>query len=264
MRRYRKPYRVKKKKSILKNRFFWLGILALIVFLGISYFLVFSSFFQIKVIEISGNQKISTEELRKMVEDQIVKNLIFYQTKSIFLVNLKKIQNVILEKFPQISQINIKQKFPQTLEIKIEERNPVAIFCQNENCFFIDKEGVVFESNVKNQDFFIIKKGNFNSEIKLGDKIIDENLISQILEIESRLKKDFKISINEVLLVSEERVNFKTSEGWEIYFNPKKDINWQLTKLEAVLENEILPEKRKNLEYIELRFGNFANPKYKD
>jgi len=34
--------------------------------------------------------------------------------------------------------------------------------------------------------------------------------------------------------------------------------------LRAVLEEEILPEKRKNLEYIELRFGNLAPYKYKE
>jgi len=55
--------------------------------------------------------------------------------------------------------------------------------------------------------------------------------------------------------------------GWEIYFNlqkDQKDIDWQLVKLRAVLEEKIPSENRKDLEYIELRFGNFAPYKYKD
>ena len=46
--------------------------------------------------------------------------------------------------------------------------------------------------------------------------------------------------------------------------NPQERVEWQLTKLEVNLKEEIPPESRKNLEYIELRFGNFAPYKYKE
>jgi len=78
------------------------------------------------------------------------------------------------------------------------------------------------------------------------------------------LERAPNLKILEVSIISEERLNAKTSEGWEIYFNLEGDINWQLTKLGAVLEKEIPPEKRENLEYIDLRFGNFAPFKYRD
>ena len=55
-------------------------------------------------------------------------------------------------------------------------------------------------------------------------------------------------------MVSDRRFNAKTAEGWEVYFTPKEDLNWQITELKAVLENEISPERRGNLEYIDLRF----------
>jgi len=97
----------------------------------------------------------------------------------------------------------------------------------------------------------------------LGDRIIAKEQISKILEIGTKLKDNFKIPIEEILVVSDERLNVKTSEGWQIYFDPQKDLNWQLTKLSAVLKEEIPPEKRADLEYIELRFGNFAPYKLK-
>jgi len=37
-----------------------------------------------------------------------------------------------------------------------------------------------------------------------------------------------------------------------------------LTKLKLLLDEKIPIRKRGDLEWIELRFGNFANPKYKD
>ena len=57
------------------------------------------------------------------------------------------------------------------------------------------------------------------------------------------------------MLVSNSRFNAKTQEGWEIYFNPKENLDWQLTELALVLKQKIPPDERKNLEYIDLRFN---------
>ena len=264
IKKYRKPYRIKKKKSIFRNRFFWLGILILIVFIGLFYFLVFSSFFQIKEIKISGNQKVLTEDLENTIQNQIVRNLFFFPTKSIFLVNLNKTKEAILGKFPQIIQISFKRKFPYTLEAKIEERKPVAVFDQGEKNFLLDKEGIIFEEVAEVGDYLKIKSSNQNQPLNLGDKVVEKELLLSILETGSKLRNDFKIPLEEFLVVSDERFNAKTLEGWEIYFNLKGDLSWQLTKLKADLEEEIPPERRKDLEYIELRFGNFAPYKYRE
>jgi len=88
----------------------------------------------------------------------------------------------------------------------------------------------------------------------LGERIAEKEIISQIIDLESKLKEDLKIPLKELTIVSEERLNAKTLEGWEIYFNLKGDLNWQILKLKAVLENRIPPEKRGNVIYIDLRF----------
>ena len=81
---------------------------------------------------------------------------------------------------------------------------------------------------------------------------MEKELLSKILEINTELK-NLEILAKEVLIVSDDRLNVETQEDWEIYFNPKKDLNWQLTKLKAVLEENYLPK-----EYIDLRFGDRA------
>ncbi len=275
MKKYRKPYRVKKKKPIFRNRFFWLGILIFVVIIGIFYLICFSAFFQIKEIKISGNsafaeasadkQKVSIEDIRNVIEKEVEQKFLFWPSKSIFLINLKEINEMVLEEFPQLAKVNLKRSFPDTMLIEIEERKPVAIFLQNENIFFIDREGIIFEQvvDVKPQQI-ITRNLDATKELKLGEKVIEKELLSKILEIEFKLKTDLKIESPEILVVSEERLNVKTSEGWEIYFNLEGDINWQLTKLGAVLEKEIPLERREDLEYIDLRFGNLAPFKYRD
>jgi cell division protein FtsQ len=268
MRRYRKPYRIKQKKSIFRNRFFWFGILGLVVSGGIFYLLVFSALFQIEKVTVFNNKKIPKERIQDIVKENLERKIIFFKSKSIFLIDLKKIKENVLNNFPSIAEIEINRRFPNTLNLKVTERKEVGIFCYQEACFLLDKEGIIFENVPKEIPLLKIQKLNIDKEMKLGERMIEKELIQPILEVETKLRDyiplaapDFKIT--EFSIISEERINAKTSEGWEIYFNPQRDINWQLTKLKALLENEIPAEKRKDLEYIELRFGNSAPYKYR-
>ncbi|MCK4554783.1 hypothetical protein KAU19_07580, partial [Candidatus Parcubacteria bacterium] len=102
-----------------------------------------------------------------------------------------------------------------------------------------------------------------NESSALGDKVIDTDKISQIFNIKSDLRSSLGIMIDEVVIVSEQRFNFTTVDGWDIYFNPQNNIDWQIVKLKEVLEQEIPNENRGLLEYIELRFDNFAPYKYR-
>lgn len=263
--RFKKPYRIKKKKSILKNRFFWIGVLGIVVLIGLFYLICFFDFFQIEKIEIFGNQKVKTENIKNLTEKEISKKVLFFPTKSIFLANLDNIRISILEEFPQIANINLEREFPRVLKVEIIERKPVAVFVnasqnfedQNQDIFFfIDREGIIYEkiSEEIAQNMFEIKNSGFKKEPRLGEQVVGKEKLAKILEIERKLKNDLKIHINSAEIVSEQRLNIKTLEGWEVYFNLQKSLDWQLTELGLILEKKIPLEKREQLEYIDLRF----------
>ncbi len=263
MRKYRKPYRIKKRKSIFRNRFFWLSVLVLIIFGGIFYLAYFCSIFQIKDIKISGNQKIQTQDIENLIKEKINKKLLFFPTKSIFLVNSNEIVRSLSEKFIQADSLILKRRLPTTLIVEIQERMPLGVWCQGENCFYIDREGIIFEENPQETEF-IIKSEEQKTQAFLGEKVIKKNILESIFEIQRKLKENLKVNIKEIIVLEKEKISAKTSEGWGIYFDPTGDIDWQLTKLSLVLEKEIPPERRKDLEYVDLRFGNFAPYKYRD
>lgn len=252
--------------------------------MGLVFYLVcFSSFFQIKKISISGSEKIKQIDFQQLIENHIQKKILFFFSKSIFLQDFKKINNVLSEQFPSIEKLVFKKKIPDQLEIKIFEKKPKAIFCslfpnfasQNlgkekqeiaeiENCFFLDNKGIIFErTDQTDLEILKLEKKDINEEIKLGDKIIEENILSRISDVENEIKTNLKIPVEKIFFVSEEEVNIKTKQGWEIFFNLNEDINWQLLKLKTVLGKKIPLEKTKDLEYIELRFGNIASFKFK-
>ncbi len=275
MARYRKPNSVKRKTSIIKSKFFWIGILGLISISLISYYLFFSETFQIKSIIILGNQKIAKEDILKIIEDEFSKNNILSLNENIFLANIGAAEKNIFKVFPQIVEIKSSKDFPDTLSFNITERVQVAWFCKVsrllnsegeqesiERCFLLDKDGVIFEE-VSSSELRLVKIKNPNSDIQLelGQKMIESETLSMSLDILLGIET-LGVPVEEVLVLSEERINVKTSQGWKIYLNPRKDLEWQFRKLKADLDEFIPLEKRKDLEYIELRFGNLAPFKY--
>jgi cell division septal protein FtsQ len=268
--KYRKPYRVKRKKSILKSRFFWLILIILFFFGAVFYLLIFSSYFQVEKILISGNEKVPKEVIESLIRDNLKRKILFLPTQSIFVIDFKKINEIILNNIPGIAEVKTVREFPNILNITVKERVGIALWCQEENyCFLIDKEGVIFEPILeelkleKNLPKIIDRKNNSLTIDNLGKKIvIEKDYLEKIFKIQKYIQEEIKIEIEEFIAFSQ-HLNVKTVEGWEIYFNPSEDINWQLTKLKLVLEEKIPPEKRKDLEYIELRFGDLATFRYR-
>jgi hypothetical protein len=315
-----KPRRFKRKKSIIKSRILGRLILFLILFAEIFYVFFFFSYFQIKKIEILGNQKTSAQEIQNIVKPQIRTKIIFWKTESIFFQNFKKINKTLLEKFPPIENTIFKKNFPDGLIIQIIERETIGKYCvsnttdneasnnknfdntiiipekkiaafdeanakqlNSEQCYFFDKTGIIFYL-AKNQNFsasteaegneLIIRanenqtttspraKHSFGAGINLGQKMFTKEILDLILKIQNKIEKDIKINIKE-FVIGPEKIIAKTPEKWEIYFLPEdEEANSSLFKLQLLLEKAIPVEKRKNLEYIDLRFTK-AYFKYK-
>lgn len=262
---YRKPHRYKRKKSVFKNRFFWLGILISIVIGVIFYSLFFSETFQVKKIIVTGEKKVSTEEIKQFIEERLENKILFFPTKSVFLVKTNKIRKDVLNNFPQIAELEIKRGLTDSLNVLVVERLSFAVWCKEENCFLLDNEGVVFEETSPETELTkIIDKQNLITPTS-GERVIEKEKLSQIIsEIVPEFKTGLKIPIKEFTISSQDKLIILVDEGWEIYFNLEGDIEWQITKLRAVLEEGIPAERRKDLEYIELRFGDLATFRYRE
>lgn len=260
-RAYRRPYRTRKRKGLLKSRLFWLLVLILVLVAASSYYTLFSPALQLNKITVFGNEKISEEEIENLIREEVKKDLVSLKSQSIVFADPARIAKALLKKYPLIETAEAKRVLPTGFEVAIKERMPVAIWCAEENCFLIDRKGVIFEKSAS-QGKLIIKDWE-NQPVRLGQTAIDEETMAAILEIYNQLALLEKIEIQEIVLPGNSRITVKTKEGWEAYFSLKKDVSWQVTKLKLVLEKQIPLEKRKELEYIELRFGNLAPYRYR-
>jgi cell division septal protein FtsQ len=273
-----KNYRkIKRKKSILKSSTFWISLIFILVSSGLFYFVCFSSFVQIKNIRVEkenievspGIDLISDQTIQsvsELIDDEVNKKIIFYDSKSILLVNGNSIVRKIIEQFPEISQVDVEKKLTQgNINFYLSRKRGVAKWCQDNNCLLIDKSGEIFSqlSDI-DQELLRITRIDDQSELIIRKSVINEEELSNILDIYTKIKQSSELDfyIKEIKIESDEKVNVITEDGWIAYINPKGDISWQLTKLEASLK-EVPSENRDELEYIELRFNNFAPYKYK-
>lgn len=260
----KKIYKLKKsnKKSIIKRPVFWIGLSFLIIFLSLFYLFIFSPKFQLKEIEVSGNEKVRTE----CIQDFVWLKTAGKVSKSIFLVNHKNLSKEILANFPEIEMVKISKKLFGTLNIEITERKPFGAFCgyssaenQKEKCFVIDETGIIFKPLPEMSENMLVLRNPLNlKELFTGEKVIAENVMAMISKIKKNMEDDWKINIEEAVISTPTRLDIKTSEKWQIYFNLESDINMQIEKVNLLLNNEISADDRKNLNYIDLRFKDKA------
>jgi len=264
---YRKPHLLKKEKPLLRNKYFWLGTVCLVLAVSLFCFLFFSDLFQVNDIVIIGEDRVERQELFNFIDSRLANNVLFTPTRSIFFLNLGRLERDILESYPQIAQVSLRRGYPDSLHILVVERREIAFWCQEveeeEKCFLVDIEGVIFEPVlVKPVLAEITRPGLGETKLNLGDRIVEEELLGKILYVESKLKELLEIEAKEVIVLVE-YFQVLVEDGWLAYFNPAQDLDWQITKLGAVLEEKIPIERIGDLEYIDLRFGNLAPFKYK-
>jgi len=262
-----KIHKITLKKSIFKKPIFWIFLLVLIIFFTALYFFLFFSGFQVQNIIISGNETIQSKDIENLVSNNVNKKIITIgnwsiTSESIFLTNPPELQKIILNSFPIIETATIKRRLPQSVSLKIEERKPFAIFCQpdqNGKCFFIDKNGVIFEplQNLP-QDMPVLEQSIDSKEAFVGESVIGKDIMNVILKIEKNLKDNFQINVKGAFLSNPLRLDVKTNENWQIYFDLNSDTDLQIIKLNSLLKDEISKTSRAKLQYIDLRFKDRA------
>jgi len=244
---------LKKKKRFFQNPIFWWLMLFAILIFGAVYVLLFMPSFQVEKINILGNEKIKNHDLEAITTKDINKKIfgIFY--KSIFMVNPSLITKHLLAALPGVENAAVQKSLPQTITVRIKERVAYATFCQQENtCFLIDANGIIFEPLEHTADGQMVIKVSSDATFLLGQQAVAKDIMDSIVKIQENLKNNAKVDSSKVLVGNPLVVT--TGESWRIYFNPASDIDLQITKMNLLLNGEIPVATRTKLQYIYLQY----------
>ena len=282
--KYRNPFR--NKSRFLGSKIFKIINLILIIgILGCLYFFIFSDFYNISNIEVSGNQIISTDDILDITNNFLSKNKLFiFKNKNIFIFNRNDLKKKISDEIV-LSSIKIEKIIPNTIRIILTEKEAALKWQTNDQEYLIGKEGLVIkryynlstpkifqietnknDNNQPAEENFIKIKNLGNDQINLGDKVLNPQDVEFIIKIQQDLSaKDYLNPKN--IMVPNNLPQFLIIElvnGAQLYFNINDSIQSQLNRLNILIQEKIKKENMNRIEYIDLRLGESVYYKFKE
>jgi len=241
-----------KRNRIMKTRrIITFTLLIIVFFLFAIYNVLKSDFFNLKTIDIIGNNHVIQEEI---VE---ISGLIY--NRNIFQFNLEEIKTNV-EKHSYIEDAEIKIKLPNRLLITINEREKYAIIPYMGIYVYIDSNLNVLEvSEEYLYDNLILVTGTKIDSISVGEKLqaSDYSQLEYILSIiEASRYASINHMMSEINVNEDESVSIITVNGIEVLLNIDSDPAYMTVALKEVLAR--FTDDDRNL-ILDMRFeGGFS------
>lgn len=256
--------KLKTKRKNLKIVFVVLAVVFLLV--GLVYLFRMDQI-RIKEVSVDSENLILRDQVKKEVEEMIGSYYLKVLPKnSFFFVPEENIKSKILTDFPKVKSVVLEKTFPNKISISFDERKQEALLCYGKNCGFLDKSGFVFEkapyfSGDSYLKFFDEISSSTDKTLAIGKNVIEAAKFEKIINFIDLSNKG-GVLITKVYLKEGDFYKLVTKEGWSIFINDNVDTAVAFDNLMLGLKGTI-KDKRKNLDYIDLRFGSKVPFKFK-
>lgn len=227
-RRIRKQKRLKIIKFILKLLLF-IAIIA-----GILAFLFISPVFNIKDIEVSGNNKINAEEIKSLSTLSLDQNIFRFSKEN---VNNGIKQNAYIE------SVVITRKLPNKVEIIVTERTPSYQIKFGNAYAYIDENGNILEINKEDLKLPLLTGYNTTEDnLKPANKLVEEDTaklatVNSIIKSAKTNEVYDKITSIDISNDEEYKLGLKT-EKKTAYLGDATNINDRMLLLKEILSKE--------------------------
>ncbi|MDP2631310.1 MAG: hypothetical protein Q8P30_00900 [Candidatus Uhrbacteria bacterium] len=260
-RRFENPFFQDKKRFKFPWKKIFASILVLITLSGFVYFIFYSPLFRINSIAITGLTTISTESVEDVIENTFLeKRLLVLPKDNRFIFQSDDLHSALQDAF-DFAELDITQH-GNAIEISLEERITSILWVSGDRYVIADLDGNVIEDLVANEEGVIdlpsaipkVFDASF-SEIALGDYVLAEYIIQNIITFDSGVRKlNFEPEGYEIESPEFTWFTVKTTSGLDLMFDAGKGTEVQLLALEVTLREH--KDDLAELEYIDLRFGD--------
>lgn len=164
-----------------------------------------STFFRLNKVEVSGNDRTSADEIKRIVTSSVEKS-------GVWNADLSEVRTKI-EKFPFVKTAAVSVALPEGIRVNITERQPAAAVRLSFGDYLVDGEGVVLAAVGANEKAFPVVMhgwdesktekavGDNQARLKLYKKMIDE---WQQFDLSKRVKELNLASVREPVAVVED------------------------------------------------------------
>lgn len=239
------------------------------LFVGeIIYVLLFAHFFTIESLEIQregGTEELSLQTIHEYTEQFWQGNWLGVLSKNnLLLLRSQALEHRIKERFPKLSEVEVRRQFPQKLQIVLTEKPYQTLLCRGANCVLVDASGKaegasVFFQYPEEQGKVVRIEDTLQEPLEAGKEVIHptDRLFLQDLVADFTLRTELKIegSVERPNPYARE-MRIRTNKDFVLFFNTELPVSQSLNSLMLFLEKEVPESEWEKIDYIDLRTEN--------
>lgn len=246
-------YHQKKEKVVIKIKKYLIFLIAFFVGLWGFFWLPYFQISEVKVQNDFLQKKQIEEKLNPFLTDHYK---FFLPKNNFFLFSGTEAEKFLLKN--GFGFWKIKKVFFHTIYADFTETKPEFLYCQNSECFYVDKNGIPYEMApfFSQSPFALLDLGK---NAVLGEEFLSKNRADFLISFEKKIEN--KLKIKKVEIKEDMKITFG-GDWFLILQKEEQDAEKIYKNLFLLLENKI--KDRSKIEYIDFRFTNKAFYKIRD
>ena len=222
--------KMSRRRKLKKNM---LSVLLAVVVMCVGLVLVFSLFFKINTITISGDKVYSD----KMVADKSGIEM----GENLFKVNEEKLTEKLSKDLPYIKSVTVERKLPDTIIINVEAAKEVAAITTKKGVVLLDETGKVLDKNasILKENVSVINNVKLKEYIE-GEKVVltDEKKTETLIKLFEAIKNADMQLLTEIDLKNVNDIKIKYDDRITFAVGSLTNIETKLARGMAALEKE--------------------------
>ena len=228
------------------------------------------AYLRIGEVRVEGTALISPDGIREAVRDELGGSYWRLIPRDFIpLVSREALEQALRERFPQIAEVSVDVRLPNRLAVNIRERRLWGAYCTRQDpalppasCFYVDAEGTAYEP-LSGFEGSLLPIVYSPLAAKAGERAVSTETISFFGKAADALGGiDMKPLVLSLSTSTPGDSRLLLAGRWEIWVSLGRPVEEWLDVLNTVLEKDI-GARRRELQYIDLRFGNKVFYKYR-
>jgi hypothetical protein len=264
-------HKKKERQRYIRNTIVFCIVAAVI---AVPVYLLRTEKFLIKNIRLVGNNVTKSEDIQRIVSEDMSGNILgLFPRSNIALYPRKQMEADLLRKIPRLASVDISLNDTHSMTVTVAEREPVALYCKDvlhvstpTGCFFLDDQGYIFSEAPSFSD------GVYN--VFSSIPVIDEPLGASYMSPATFAPLNpFIKSINnaglypKVFMSKEDEYDLILANGGMVMMKANADLDLVRSNLASLIVDPSFRKDKNSLDtlqYIDLRFGNKIFYKFRD
>lgn len=232
-----------------------------VAIIGLTFYVIFySSLFEISNIEVYGNTYVDAGLIEAGINKQ-KEEVRFWILPQHNILAFDEVSAKHQLAHPRINELTINRSLPNTLRISLIEKNSVAEWEWQGRWFEIDDQCIIIgEVGGPTADGLRLRNSKSIDMPSLGTVVCDGDTLNFVKTIDANIPQGHGLEIEsfDMANASEYFIDAKTNEGWVVRVGTQTTVAEQMQKLDMFLVSKENNDSdwRKQLTYIDLRFGN--------